>query len=146
MRYETTDDQLRFVLVTLRDMLLAHPRVIDEEPKVRLAGFGNSALNVEIRANINTTDLNEFRAIREDIYLRVMKIVKASGTGFAFPSRTVYHTRDDGLDAERQQDAETQVRAWCSAQELPFPTFTAEYRRKTRNTLDYPPEGSPEAS
>lgn len=38
LRYETTEDQLRFVLVTLRDMLLAHPRVIDEEPKVRLAG------------------------------------------------------------------------------------------------------------
>jgi len=146
LRYETTDDQLRFVLVTLRDMLLAHPRVIDEEPKVRFAGFGESALNVEIRANINTTDLNEFRAIREDIYLRIMKIVKHAGTGFAFPSRTVYHTRDDGLDGERQQEAETQVRAWCSAQELPFPTFTADYRRKMRNTLDYPPEGSPQAS
>jgi hypothetical protein len=39
-----------------------------------------------------------------------------------------------------------QVRAWCSAQELPFPTFTADYRNKTRNTLDYPPEGAPEAS
>jgi MscS family membrane protein len=75
-----------------------------------------------------------------------MKIVQDADTGFAFPSRTVYHTRDDGLDAEHQQAAEAQVRAWGSAQELPFPNFTAEYRRKTRNTLDYPPEGSPEAS
>lgn len=154
LRYETTDDQLRFVLVTLRDMLLAHPRVIDEEPKVRFAGFGDlrsvpchrSALNVEIRANINTTDLNEFLAIREDIYLRIMNIVKDAGTGFAFPSRTVYHTRDDGIDAERRKETEAQVRAWCSAQQLPFPNFTADYRKKMRNTLDYPPEGSPEAS
>jgi MscS family membrane protein len=30
LRYETTDDQLRFVLVSLRDMLLAHPRVVDD--------------------------------------------------------------------------------------------------------------------
>ncbi len=77
---------------------------------------------------------------------RVMKIVQDAGTGFAFPSRTVYHTRDDGLDTEHQLEAEAQVRAWGSAQELPFPNFTADHRRKTRNTLDYRPEGSPEAS
>jgi MscS family membrane protein len=145
LRYETTDDQLRFVLAALRDMLLAHPRAVDDEPKVRFAGFGDSALKVEIRVNINTTDPNEFRAIREDIFLRMMKIVKDAGTGFAFPSRTVYQARDEGLDAERQQAAEAQVRAWCSAQELPFPNFTADYRNKIRNTLDYPPEGSVEA-
>jgi MscS family membrane protein len=145
LRYETTDDQLRFVLAALRDMLLAHPRAVDDEPNVRFAGFSDFALKVDIRVKINTTDPNEFRAIREDIYLRVMKIVKDAGTGFAFPSRTVYHTRDEGLDAERQQAAEAQVRAWCSAQELPFPNFTADYRNKIRNTLDYPPEGSVEA-
>jgi MscS family membrane protein len=145
LRYETTDDQLRFVLASLRTMLLGHPRVVDDEPMVRFAGFGDSALNVEIRANIDTTDPNEFRAIREDIYLRVMKVVRDAGTDFALPSRTVYHARDDGLDAGRQQDAEAQVRAWCSARTLPFPTFTADYRNRFRNTLDYPPEGSPEA-
>jgi len=146
LRYETTDDQLRFVLASLRDMLLAHPRVIDEEPRVRFAGFGDFALNVDIRVNIDTTDPTEFRTVREDIYLRMMNIVKDAGTGFAFPSRTVYHTRDEGLDAGRQQAAEAQVRAWCAAQELPFPHFTADYRKKVRNTLDYPPEGSPQAS
>jgi MscS family membrane protein len=146
LRYETTDDQLRYVLASLRDMLLAHPRVIDDEPRVRFAGFGDFALNVEIRVNINTMNRDEFRAIREDIFLRVMKIVKDAGTGFAFPSRTVYHTRDSGLDAGRQQAAEAKVRAWCAGQELPFPNFTADYRKKLRNTLDYPPEGSPQAS
>jgi len=145
LRYETTDDQLRFLLVSLRNMLLAHPRVIDEEPRVRLADFGESGLKVELRVNIKTTDPNEFRAIREDIYLRIMKIVKDAGTGFAVPSRTVYHARDEGLDSRRQQAAEAQVRDWCAARELPFPTFTADYRGKHRNTLDYPPEGSPEA-
>jgi MscS family membrane protein len=89
--------------------------------------------------------MNEFRAIREDIFLRVMKIIKDAGTGFAFPSRTVYQAHDGGLDGERQEAAEAQVRAWGSAHELPFPTFTADYRREMRNTLDYPPEGSPEA-
>jgi MscS family membrane protein len=146
LRYETTDDQLRFVLVRLRDMLLAYPRVYEEEPRVRFTRFGDYSLNVEIRVEIDTADRDEFRAIREDIYLRVIEIVNDAGTGFAFPSRTVYHSHDEGLDAGRQQAAEAQVRAWCAAQELPFPTFSAAYRKNTRNTLDYPPEGSPDAS
>ena len=74
LRYETTDDQLRYVLVSLRELLLSHPRVSDEEPRVRFAGFGDYPLNVEVRVNINTADPNEFRAIREDIYLHFMKI------------------------------------------------------------------------
>ncbi len=146
LRYETTEDQMRYVIAMLRDMLLGHPRVIDEKPRVRFIGFGDFSLNVEIRVNINTADRNEFRAINEDIYLRVMKIVKDAGTGFAFPSSTVYLSRDDGLDKEQQQAAEAKVRGWCSAQELPFPDFTFEYRKKNRNTLEYPPEGSPESS
>ena len=146
LRYETTDDQLRYVLVSLRKLLLSHPRVSDQDPRVRFAGFGDYSLNVEVRVNINTANPNEFRAIREDIFLHFMKVVKDAGTGFAFPSRTVYHSRDEGLDAEHQQASEEQVRAWCAAQELPFPDFTLEYRSKVRNTLDYPPEGSPQAS
>jgi MscS family membrane protein len=146
LRYETTEDQLRFVIASLREMLLAHPLVVEEEPRVRFAGFGDFSLNVEIRVDIGTSDRDEFRAIREDIYLRVMKIVKASGTGFAFPSRTVYHSRDRGLHDERQREAEAQVQRWRSARELPFPAFSSGFRREKRNTLEYPPEGSPETS
>ena len=79
LRYETMDDQLRFVLATLRDMLLAHPRVLDEEPRVRFAGFGDSSRDVAIRVDIDTTDIDEYRAIREDIYLRLLKIVDDAG-------------------------------------------------------------------
>ena len=146
LRYETTDDQLRFVLVALRDMLLAHPLVLDLEPQVRFAGFGDFSLNVEIRVDIKTAKMDEFRTIREDIYLRIMKIVKDSGTGFAFPSRTLYHSSDEGLDAELQKKAEAEVQTWRSKKELPFPNFSTDHRVSIRNTLDYPPEGSPEAA
>ena len=44
LRMETSDDQLRYVLVSLRELLLAHPRVEDEEPFVRLVGFGDYSL------------------------------------------------------------------------------------------------------
>lgn len=142
LRYETTDEQLRHVIASLRDMLLAHPKVSENDPRVRFSGFGDYSLEVEIRVLINTANRDEFRAIREDIYFRVIKIVKNSGSGFAFPSRTIYHAKDHGLDTERQQDAETKVEQWRSEQKLPFPSFSTEHRQKMRNTLAYPPEGS----
>ena len=121
LRYETTDDQLRFI------------------------GFGDFSLNLAIHAYIRTSAYYEFLAIQEDILLRVMQVVKRSGTGFAFPSRTLYLTRDGGIDDEGQQEAERKVREWASAQTLPFPDFAEDYRKKITDTLDYPPEGSPTA-
>jgi MscS family membrane protein len=115
LRYETTDDQLRLVLVTLRQMLSNHPRVVDADPRVRFSGFGEFSLNVEIRVHVNTVALPEFLEIREDILFRIMKIIKDAGSGFAFPSRTVYVAQDDGLDPDRQRDANTQMQDWSAA-------------------------------
>jgi len=148
LRYETTDDQLRFLLAGLRELLHAHPMTIhtaDDPVRVRFVGYGDFSLNVAIRAYIRTSHYNEFLAVQEDILLRVMKAVEQAGTGFAFPSRTLYLSRDGGLDHEKQQAAEKQVREWASAQALPFPDFTEGYRVKIADTLDYPPEGSPDA-
>jgi MscS family membrane protein len=99
-----------------------------------------------MRAYINTLDYSKFLAVQEDILLRVMQVVKKSGTGFAFPSRTLYHTRDRGLDSERQQDAEKRVREWALANKSPFPDFDEEYRLQITDILDYPPKGSPSAN
>lgn len=148
LRYETTKDQLRFLLAGLRELMHAHPMVhhAAEDPiRVRLSRFGESSLDVDIRVYIKTIELNEFYAVKEDIMLRVIEVIEQAGTGFAFPSRTLYQARERGLDDTRQHDAEQQVRAWASAHTLPFPEFDEDYRRKITDTLDYPPEGSPGA-
>jgi MscS family membrane protein len=143
LRYETTPEQLRFVLAAIREMLLAHPRIDKEPARVRAIGFGQSSLDMEIFAYVKTSDWNDFLAVQEDLVLRIMQIVRDAGTSFAFPSRTVYHARDSGLDGEKQQAAEQTVREWAAAHVLPFPEFSDDHRRQILDTLDYPPAGSP---
>jgi MscS family membrane protein len=143
LRYETTPDQLRHVLVEIRKMLYAHPKVDPDPARIRFAGFGAYSLDLEIFAYVRTTDYGEFLAIQEDINLRIMDIVAASGTGFAFPSQTTYFARDTGLDATRQGAAEADVRAWRERGELFMPEFPPERIAALRETLDYPPNGSP---
>jgi MscS family membrane protein len=145
LRYETTPNQLRQVLAKLRELLLAHPRVTKDPARVRATGFGAYSLDLEMFAYVNTSDWNDYLAVQEDLVLRTMDIVDKAGTAFAFPSRTLYHTRDPGLDSERQQVAEKEVREWASAHTLPFPEFDNDYRKQITDTLDYPPEGSPDA-
>ena len=97
-------------------------------------------------AYVTTSNREEFFSIREDILLRIMDIVEQSGTGFAFPSQTLYFGRDDGLDARRTEVAEAEVRQWRDEGRLPFPDFSSEQVQQMRGAVAYPPPGSPDAS
>ena len=143
LRYETEADHLRYVLAKLREMLTAHPKIDKETVRVRFSSYGASSLDVDIRVYALTREWNEFYAIREDVLLRVNEIVTNSGTGFAFPSRTLYVGRDNGLNPERAQAAINQVKAWRKDGELPFPEMSQTKADRLSGTLDYPPRGSP---
>lgn len=145
LRYETEPDQLRFVLAKLREMLQAHPRIDPGSVRVRFAGYGASSLDVEIRVYASTREWNDFFAIREDVYLRVNEIVENSGTQFAFPSQTLYMSRDSGLDKARSETAKQQVKSWRGSGQLPFPNLPTSKVDQLAGTLDYPPRGSPDA-
>jgi MscS family membrane protein len=144
LRYETEDDQLRYVLVKLREMLHAHPKIDPDTVRVRFADFGQFSLDIGVRIYALTRDFNEFHAIREDVLLRMSEIVRNSGSSFAFPSQTLYMGRDDGLDVERGNAAAKEVQAWRRAGKLPFPRLDHDRIEQLKDTLDYPPLGSSE--
>lgn len=145
LRYETSPEQLRHVLATLRALLLAHPKVTSHPARVRFVGFGAASLDLEVFAYVATREYDDFLAIQEDLYLRMLDVVAASGTGFAFPSQTLYLTRDRGLDAEGSAAAVAEVQRWRDEQALPFPDFSPEVVERVQDTLPWPLPGSPAA-
>ena len=46
-------------------------------------------MNLDILANIKTTDFNRYLEIVEDLNLRILDIVSAAGTQLAVPARRV---------------------------------------------------------
>jgi MscS family membrane protein len=146
LRYETEPDHLRFVLVKLREMFQSHPGIEQDTVRVRFSGYGASSLDVDIRVYALTRDWNDFYAIREDVFLRVSEIVQGSGTGFAFPSQTLYVGRDEGLESDRTRSARDEVDSWRSSGQLPFPETAASRKARLADTLDYPPRGSPDSA
>jgi len=142
LRYETTPDQLRYVLVEVRKLLYAHPRVDPEPARIRFTGFGAFSLDLVIFAYVRATDWGEYLEIAEDLNLALMDVVERAGTGFAFPSNTTYLAQDEGLDAERADAAQQDVRDWRERGELHLPRFPQEVIDGLRRTHPWPPEGT----
>ncbi|MFY9676868.1 MAG: mechanosensitive ion channel domain-containing protein [Terriglobales bacterium] len=142
IRYDTTGDQLRYLLAEIRRLLYQHPKVEAETASIRFANVDPSALRLEIFAYVRTQDSNEFAAVREDLLLRISEIVGRSGTSFAYPSQTLYLGRDHGLDGEKAAAAERQVQEWRAQNQLPFPDFTPADKASFRGSIPYPPPES----
>ena len=142
LRYETSPDQMRYVLAQVRRLLYEHPKVETEGARIRFVAFDESALTMEIFCYVLTRDFSEFLAIREDLLLRIMDIVDAAGTGFAFPSQTVYLGRDSGVDKQKAEKAAQEVQKWREENQLPFPDFAPDDISEFSNSLPYPQPGS----
>lgn len=143
LRYETTAEQIRYILIKIRELLLGHPMVMPEPARARFRGYSDYSKNVQIVCFLRCTAYSEFLAIQEDILLRIEGIIKQAGSSFAFPSQTAYIARDAGLDANRREEAETEVGHRRFTGTLPFPEFDEEEREQLEDILDYPPKGSP---
>lgn len=145
LRYETTPDQIRFLLVELRSVLYAHPLVSPDPARIRFINLGSASLNLEVFAYITVSTYDDYLEVQEDLLLRMMDVVGESGTGFAFPSQTIYLSRDKGLSEEKSEAAESRVRKWREKGEMPIPKFTPEEIEKIKDSIHYPPEGSSNA-
>jgi len=140
-RLETSPDQVRYLLVELRKVLYAHPKVLDSPPIVRFTGIVSSALKMEITAYVEAPNWDTAQEIHEDLLLRMMDVVISSGTYFALPSQMGY-TPNDLYDFDRANAAAETVKEWRDNNEMPLPKFDPAQVEKLKGTLKYPPEGS----
>ena len=77
--YGTTADQLRQVLAEIRKMMLEQAKLEPASVRTRLIRFGNASLELEAFAYVPTRDEGAFLDIQEELLLRIMDIVEASG-------------------------------------------------------------------
>jgi MscS family membrane protein len=94
LRFETTAQQLQAIATGIETMLQEHTKVLDDTERVRLSGFGDYALELDVRAYVDVTDAVEFQSVQEELNFRILDIVRGAGSNFALPSRTNYVTRD----------------------------------------------------
>ena len=96
LEYRTTEKQVRQVVSGIETMLRAMPRVWPDVVVAKLAAFSPSSLDVEVLCWFVTTDFDEYRRLRQDALLGILRVVEEAGTSIAFPTRTVLVAGADG--------------------------------------------------
>lgn len=100
VEYKTTADQLRHICQQISDYVSGNEEFAgppDVPQFVRVDSFGPSSIDIMLYCFTITRDWGEWLRIKEDLTFRIKDIVEGAGTGFAFPSQTIYF--DDGAEA-----------------------------------------------
>ena len=63
--------------------------------------FGGASVDLELFAYVKTSEYPVFLEIQEDLLLRILRIIEASGSGLAFPFQVTYAARDKVLTAKK---------------------------------------------
>lgn len=91
LTYSTSGDQMNAIVQEIRAMLHNHENISQKETLlVNFESFGDSALNIFIYTFTSTSNWERYLNIREDIHLKIMKIVEDNKSSFAFPSQSIY--------------------------------------------------------
>ena len=93
VEYRTTVDQLRTIRDRIEDYILqseafAHPPEVSTF--VRIDRFGDSSIDIMLYCFTRTTVWGEWLELKEQLAYRIKQIEEEAGTGFAFPSQSLY--------------------------------------------------------
>jgi MscS family membrane protein len=83
LRYDTTPAQLRLVLDGIKELLAKQLLVENESIRVSFISLGTSALEIAVSAYLFARDWGSFLEIQNELHIRIMEIVEATGTNFA---------------------------------------------------------------
>jgi MscS family membrane protein len=85
-------------------MLAEDPAVESGSSRLRVTSFAGAAFELELFAFVKTGDFGKFTAFRQEILLKIVGIVEASGTRFAAPTRLLYQPKDPGFFTDKASD------------------------------------------
>jgi MscS family membrane protein len=95
LTYSTTRQKLQTILNDIRQMLKNHKDVHQGTIMIYFDKFEDSSLSIFCYFFTTTTVWEEYLKAREDINLKIMKIIEDNEAEFAFPSQSIYIEKMD---------------------------------------------------
>jgi MscS family membrane protein len=99
--YSTTQKDLAKICETITDYLanseqfVVHP---EQESFARTAELAASSIDIKVLCYSKPVGLTDFSKIKQSLIFEIIKIVRANGSEFAFPSSSVYLENTDPVD------------------------------------------------
>lgn len=105
LRYDAKAEQIKMLLIELREMLLVHDKVDSDGSRVRFINLSNTGVEIEINSYVKTQRYDEFLAIKEDLNLKILSILENCGLSLAFPTQTVVLEKQNKIDESSSHKA-----------------------------------------
>jgi len=93
VEYSTSIEQLRQIRDGIDDYISNHDDFVPPEQAskfVRIDRFNDSSIEILVYCFTKTTKWGEWLIVKEELAYKIMEIVHEAGTGFAFPSTSLY--------------------------------------------------------
>jgi MscS family membrane protein len=146
---DTTQEQLIYVLASLRSLLIAHKMVSPDPARVKLIDITPSGFVIDIFCYIDTADWTFFLNVQEDLWLRILGIIKDAGvfltSSIPVPAeRTAQSARESAKEGEAnpRYEIEKTVNAWRKKKKMPLPDMPSHEIARLRGSVPFPPDDS----
>jgi MscS family membrane protein len=104
VRYDDFE-QVEAIVADIKAMLIEHPEIdSDTTLIVNFNGFGASSLDILIYCFTHTTVWVTFHGIKQDVLLRIGRIIAAHGAEIAFPTQTLHIASNAPVEPGRGDD------------------------------------------
>ncbi|MDJ0685864.1 MAG: mechanosensitive ion channel family protein [Alphaproteobacteria bacterium] len=93
VEYRTTVDQLRRIRDEIEAYLSESDAFVPKDKAatfVRIDRFNDSSIDIMLYCFTRTTNWGEWLKVKEELAYKVKQVVEGAGTGFAFPSQSLY--------------------------------------------------------
>ena len=95
LRYDDAS-KVESIIKKVKEMLQNHPDIDNEKTLiVNFNTFASSSLDFFIYTFTKTTNWIEFHDVKQDVLLKIIKIVEENGAEFAFPTSTMHLANQD---------------------------------------------------
>jgi MscS family membrane protein len=91
--YSSTAKQLESICKDIQEYINTMNGVIEnpgQENFVKVTELGSSSIDLTILCYLEVVSYTEFSQIKQDLVFKIMETVESHGSGFAFPSRSIY--------------------------------------------------------
>ncbi|WP_455493459.1 mechanosensitive ion channel family protein [Eubacterium sp.] len=88
--YSTSNEAIEKIRNEIKTYIVQNKDILPEPCRIHFREFGDSALNFEVVCYTETSDMDEYLKIENELNLAIKQIVENNDTDFAFPTQTVY--------------------------------------------------------
>lgn len=88
--YSTSNETIEKIRNEIKTYIVQNKDILPEPCRIHFREFGDSALNFEVVCYTETSDMDEYLKIENELNLAIKQIVENNDTDFAFPTQTVY--------------------------------------------------------